>query len=553
MRSRIRLCGIAAISAVGCLEDPVGYQAPAEPARLGFVEWTEEAGLSGGHPLGTATTRRFRDGATRAERALLPMAAGLAVGDVDGDGWMDLFALRGEDGGALFQNLQDGTFAEVTDDYGLSTDPLASGPLFADFNGDGRVDLLLGGVGDVHVQLWLNAGKSFRDATQRSRLRSDAKVLSVAAGDPDGDGDLDVVLTRPYATLAGEERREAYFQNDGTGRFTEVPGLPPYADTPHSGDAGAPVEVAIAASFADVDGDGDPDLAVVQDEGLSQVLHNEGLDAGVPVFEPAPGKPTDVPFAHGAAFGDYDNDGDLDWFVSAVSTDDLSGFSDADGNRLYQNDGDGAFSDVTDRARLRDGSFGWGSCFADFDNDGHLDIYQVNGWGAHDEAFDAGVARGDTSRLFRNQRNRTFLDVASAVGLQDSAEGRAVVCFDYDHDGDVDIVQTNADGSLTLWGNTTNPWFATGANYVCVSLIEELSEFTTVGARVSVSTSASTQTQQVLLGSYVAQTSTELHFGIGNHERIDRIDIEWSDGDVGSVENWSANSCLEATHLAEKP
>jgi len=463
---------------------------------------------------------------------------------------MDLFALQGDGGSALFRNLRDGTFQEATEEFGLSADALASGPLFADFNGDGRVDLLLGGIGDVHVQLWLNVdGKTFRDATERSKLRSAAKVLSVSAGDADGDGDLDVVLSRPYATLDQGERVEAFWQNDGSARFSEVRGLPPYANAQPATDAGAPFEVAIASSFGDLDGDGDSDLLAVQDLGLSEALHNEDVDGGVPVFRAAPGKPTDVPFAHGSTLGDYDNDGDLDWFISGVASSALPAFSEGEGNRLYQNDGDGQFSDVTERAGVRDGAFGWGSCFADFDNDGHLDLFQVNGWGTLSDGPDAGAARHDRSRLFLNQHNRTFEDVAIDAGLDDRGEGRAVACFDYDHDGDVDIFVTNAAGDLTLWGNALNPWFHSGANYACVSLSEELTARTAVGAQVTVSTSGSSQTRHVLLGSYVAQTSTELHFGLGDLEQIDRIDIQWTDQDVATVTDWNANSCLIATHL----
>jgi hypothetical protein len=526
---------------------------PVETARLGFVEWSEEAGLSASRSISEATAKRFLDGASEAERQLLPMAAGLAVGDVDGDGWMDLFVLRGDKGCALLQNQRDGTFADVTDDFGLTADALASGALFADFDGDGRDDLLVGGIGDVHVELWRNVdGKSFEDVSKRSRLSSTAKVLSVAAGDPDGDGDLDVVLARPYAELTDGTRTEAYWVNDGTARFSEVSGAPPYPNaTSDDGDAGVPLEVAIAPSFADLNGDGAPDIAAVQDFGLSQALTNAEVDAGVVSFEPVKGDPTSAPFARGGALGDYDNDGDLDWFVSGVTDTNLPQFADGDGNHLYQNDGDGAFTDVTKKAGIADGSFGWGSCFADFDNDGYLDLFQVNGWGTLAEGPDAGALRHDASRLFQNQRDGKFHDVASAVGIDDTAEGRAVACFDYDHDGDVDIVVTNAEGDLTLWGNTLNPWFYSEANYMCVLLNEEQPTQTVVGTRVSITTSESTQTRQILLGSYVSQASRELHFGIGSQEQIDRIDIEWADGDVGTVTNWNADNCLIGTHLVK--
>jgi enediyne biosynthesis protein E4 len=555
----------------GCLEQPSGYTQDPEPASLMFVEWTTESGLVAEHRLSAGTVSEFQNTATPEERKLLPLASGMAIGDVDQDGWTDVVVLTGQGGAALFRNNMDGTFDDATKDFALELDPLSSGPLLADFDADGFLDLLVGGIGDEHIKLLRNdGGVRFEDATVRSGLESDAKVLAVSAGDADNDGDLDVLFARAFA-VAEEPAQQRFWLNDGTGRFTDaserlvVPStrFTSQGDAENDatsraidagGDAGLDggtefaFEVSIAPTFADLDGDGDQDLALVQDLGQSALIDNAGLDAGLPTF--ASPVRVDVPLGRGSALGDYDNDGDLDWFVSGIDAESLPEFSEGDGNHLLENQGDGTFRDVTERSRVADGSFAFGACFEDFDNDGLLDLFQVNGWGHLSDGPDAGSLRHDASRLFRNLGNGTFEEVASLAGLVDEGEGRAVACFDYDHDGDVDIAVTNAGGEVTFYGNTLNPWYTTGANYVCVSLLED-GPRTTVGVKVSITTDAVVQTREVLLGSYVSQTSTELHFGVGDEDLIDRIDIEWTDGDTGRVSDWSANNCLLATHLPE--
>lgn len=552
--SRI-LCGLSLVAVSGCLSDPSGSSANTDPtpARLGFVPWTTQANLEVKHELDEDDVEQYLSTSPDGERALLGMTASIALGDIDNDGWVDLVVVGGK-AASVMKNVGDGTFANASSDYELSTAPLATGPLLADLNGDGFLDLVVGGLGEPNFQLFLSVdGERFEDATSRSRVATDGKVVSIAAGDADGDGDLDLLLARYGGSHTEDEARSGLFWvNDGSARFDDHTGRLRYptssvmAGDAGVGDAGVGTEVALSPQFVDIDGDSDRDVALLQDVGLSAVLSNAGTDAGVPVYELQETQfPT--PLGRGSALGDYDNDGDLDWFMSGVEAD-LSGFESGDGNHLYRNDGDGEFEDVTQEARVGDGSFAWGSCFEDFDNDGHLDLFQVNGWNNLVGGKDAGSYRSDRSRLFLNQQDGTFAESSEDVGLVDDGDGRAVACFDYDHDGDIDIVVGNADGSLGLFGNTLNPWGRLGANYVCVILREEEPSRSVVGANVRVRTGQLRQEREVHLGSYVSQVSTELHFGVGAAEVVDRIDITWTDGDTGFVENWPVNNCLVATH-----
>ena len=187
-------------------------------------------------------------------------------------------------------------------------------------------------------------------------------------------------------------------------------------------------------NLSDIDGDGDMDLLMASDFETSQVMVNNGdgtflkiTDRNVIIDQNG----------MGAAVGDYDNDGDMDWFVTSIMQP-----PDLFGNRLYRNMGSGTFEDATDEAGVADGGWGWAACFADFDNDRYLDVFHVNGWRAGDP--DGGTG-GDQVRFFHSLGDGTFEEKASMVGLSDQGQGRGVACFDAEQDGDIDIVIANND------------------------------------------------------------------------------------------------------------
>jgi hypothetical protein len=229
----------------------------------------------------------------------------------------------------------------------------------------------------------------------------------------------------------------------------------------------------------------------------------------------------------GSALGDYDNDGDLDWFVSAIGEGDgqLNGDIGTLGNRLYRNTlGDpaatGIFEDVTSDAGVADGGWGWGACFLDLDNDGNLDIYHTNGW--------SGLFLDDTSRAFLADGSGRFLEKAAEFGLADEVEGRGIVCADFDNDGDTDILQLHRGypQSATMWRND-----ARGNNFLRVSLAGRAPNTQASGARIYASVGNRTQMREIILGNnFVSQNPTVQVIGLGTASQVDALRVEWPDG-----------------------
>ena len=247
----------------------------------------------------------------------------------------------------------------------------------------------------------------------------------------------------------------------------------------------------------------------------------------------------------GSAVADFDNDGDLDLFVTSVYFGGPGETPDPfRGNRLYRNDG-GVFTDATDQAGVVDGGWGWAACAIDFDNDGNLDIYHTNGWislGSYDADYTA-----DRSRAFVGRGDGTFTDRAAALGLDDSEFGRGAVCADFDNDGDVDILLLHE--SATLWENLT-----TDANYLRILLRGAPPNTEAVGARISVTTATAagprTRMRELTLGSnYLSQNPLLQVFGLGPATECD-IEVEWPDGRRTVLRAVSAGQTLHLTHPA---
>ncbi len=204
-----------------------------------------------------------------------------------------------------------------------------------------------------------------------------------------------------------------------------------------------------APRFADMNGDGLSDLAVVSDYGMSRLYVNVG-DGMFEVDAEATDVLTDEN-GMGSAIGDYDNDGDLDWFVSSIfgNTDPSKGIFAGTGNRLYRNEGGGALSEVTSDAGVREGDWGWAASFGDLDNDGDLDLYHVNGWIQKEREGDPVEFNDQPARLFENMGEGTFAEVAEQAGADDRGQGRGVILFD------LDIFITNNHNDRTTWTSSS--------------------------------------------------------------------------------------------------
>ena len=252
----------------------------------------------------------------------------------------------------------------------------------------------------------------------------------------------------------------------------------------------------------------------------------------------------------GSAVGDYDGDGDMDWFVSSIfDPNGAEAHWGTTGNRLYQNDGSGTFTDVTESAGVREGFWGWGSCFADFDNDGWLDLFHVNGWRTRvTNEFSA-----DPSRLFMSNGDGTFTEASLVNGLVDDGQGRGVVCFDADRDGDIDIfVSNNGDGPSFYMNQVVEvnrDVEIRVVNYLEVVLRGPSPNTQGIGALITITPSTGgTQVREIRAGSnFVSQNPAEAHFGLGDATSVD-LSVRWPDGTESTVLNVAANQLLVLSH-----
>ena len=482
-------------------------------------------------------------------------AGGVASGDYDNDDDIDLFVVRGDVGpNQLYRNDGDNVFSEVAAAAGVAFTRSAtenyrhSGPTFADMDGDGDLDLFLGGIQGDPCRIFANNGDgTFDDVTVGSGfdLIGAPQNVSAAFGDYDIDGDLDLLVTH-WGTERSRQNpgdTEHLWRNDSTAtqiRFVSVSveaGIAPSIMTlPDPRVSDIDVDYSFSPVFAHLNDDLYPDIVIASDGNTSMVFMNNGdgtfrNETDVDVIQDRSGM--------GTAVGDYDNDGDLDWFVTSI-------FRQGDGavpngNRLYRND-DGQFSDVTETAGVADGGWGWAACFVDLNNDGNLDLYHTNGW-----PFELdGDFTSDSSRAFMSNGDGTFTNLANELGLADRTQGRGAVCADFDRDGDIDIFLWSNEGSSagSLFRNDANE-----NNYLNVKLRGLPPNTAAIGARIHATVGGSTQLRDVMIGSnHISHNPTEQYFGIGNASQVDTLSVEWPDGTTSDLGIVQANQRIVVDH-----
>jgi hypothetical protein len=522
-------------------------EVPSAPvAHVSFVDATAASGIDFLHGFERRTT------ASR-------VVGGVAVGDYNGDGWLDIYLAQGDAGfNRLYENRSQGgsyTFVDVTEGAGVAGAfrDKASGPAFVDYDGDGDEDLFVGSVENTPFRVFDNLGDgTFSEVTVSAGLGGITRENSVglAFGDYDQDSDLDMFMAH-WTFTPGELPQgttQHLWRNNGDGTFSDVSEESLVSDIIIEAD----FDYTFAPTFADIDDDGDLDLLVAADAGTSQVLLNQGdLGGGLYTFSYATDRNviTDRN-GMGSSVADFDNDGDLDWFVTAISLgdppenrptpEDNAGF-DLEGNRFYRNEGNGVFSDQTESAGVRKGYWGWASCAADFNNDGYLDIFHVNGM--DEPATNAYLA--DPSRLFINNGDGTFTEYAEPLGLVDRRMGRGVICFDGDKDGDIDILAANSGDTARLFRNDGG----NELNFLSIELRNDAPNTRAAGARVYVTVGNMTQLREVHNGNnFVSQNPAEQHFGLNDATQAESVRVIWPDGTETSRTNISSNQRLTVTY-----
>lgn len=478
------------------------------------------------------------------------VSGGIAVSDYDGDGRLDIYVTHGRNNlGKLFSLQQDGSFSDTTEQAGITSLSAGHGGAFIDINLDGLPDLISIQEPPTVVQVFGNNGDgSFTDISETTGLNLTKSTLSVAAGDHDLDGDLDLFFTH-WDPINKQDRWEFFWQNQGSGNFIDISDTVDIGTFTPEEEGEEPqlrYEYSFTPVFADFNHDRFPDILLSADYGYSKVLVN---NAGTGYVDYTPPTISDRS-GMGGSVGDYDNDGDLDWYVSAIgdTREEFLKIGLFDGSRLYQNDGNGNYTNVTDAAGVRQSYWGWGTCFADFNNDGYQDIFTVNGYDGWTE--EQSVSRSyerfndDRAVLYINNGDSTFTEKGIELGITHTAMGRGLVCYDYDRDGDLDMLIANSGESPSLFRNNS---FADSNNFLNIQLKGSRLNPQAVGALITITVNGQEQIRELQLGNnYVSQSPVEAHFGIADNQVIDKVQIVWPGlgAETSELTNVQANQFL---------
>jgi enediyne biosynthesis protein E4 len=434
---------------------------------------------------------------------------GCAVGDYNNDGWPDIYVTNyGKN--RLYRNNHDGTFTDVAEQEGVALDtgsgtPVwSTGATFGDYDGDGRLDLFVGGY--IHLDL---SNPPLSGTKAGTVTLCEYRGVQVMCG-PRG--------------LPGEH--DHLFHNNGNGTFTDV-SKKLGVDDPNG-------YYALGALFADVNNDGKPDLLVADDSTPNYLYINKGNgtfeDASYLSGYALNGDGREVANM-GIAAGDYMNKGHLD-IVNTEFADDY--------NVLFQNDGTGFFTDVSYQASTAQSSIpfvGFGDGFLDYDNDGWKDLLIVNGhvYPEVDKHPEWGESYAQRPLLYSNLKNGKFA-LAPAVegsGLAVVSVGRGAAFGDLFNDGKIDVVINNMDGAPVLLRNV-NPDHHHWVEMLLVG--GPKSPRDAVGASVYLDADGLRQREDVLSGgSYLSSNDFRPHFGLGNATDPGKAEIHWPDGVVEKI------------------
>ena len=493
------------------------------------------------------------------------MSGGVALIDYDRDGWPDIYftnaqsvemALHGVKAkGALYHNNHNGTFTDVTDKAGVGFPCWAMGASVGDYNNDGLPDLLVTCLNGI-VLYRNNGDGTFTDATKASGLPTDSGWATGAVfGDYDNDGWADLFVSHYVdfrlnnLPVFGSSKSCKYmgldvqcgprglkglpdslYHNNGDGTFTDV--------SKTSGVNDPENRYGLTAVWSDFDNDGKLDLFVTNDGQANYLYQGNGkgkfedvaLTSGVAANEDGLEQAN-----MGVAFGDYLHTGRMSLLLSHF---------DIEYAALYRNDGGMNFADTSIAAGIARGTqgyVGWGDAFVDFDNDGWQDFLLVNGhvYPQVDSAHRP-TKYLEPKFLFLNQHDGTFKNVSRQVGdaLERPQVSRGVAIGDLFNDGRMEAVVENLVGQpmiLRPEGGPSNHWISFQLEGVKCNRLA-------LNARVRATAGDLVQMGEVLSGgSYLSQHDLRIHFGLGNHARIDQAEVVWPDGKRELVTNLAAD------------
>lgn len=491
---------------------------------------------------------RYDPGARGEHNILETTGSGCAFFDYDADGRPDLLLLQSgplpwehapapEPRNRLYHNLGNGKFADVTQGSGLEDTGYSQGVAVGDVNRDGFDDLFITGYGANYLMLNQGGRGTFRGATGAAGLGvsgQDRWATSAAFGDYNNDGALDLYVCR-YARWSRKSNRpcknplgqssycspELYpgdegslYRNNGDGTFTDVTKAARMSGFPARG---------LGVAWLDFNADGWEDLFVANDLNPYRLWKNNGdgtftdtaVSAGVAYSDLG-----QVLSGMGIGVRDYNGDGREDLFVTNFS---------GQMNALYRNDGRGFFTNVTHPSGIGAASLNllaFGCEFLDFDRDGHSDLLVGNGHIYEDiEAYSQGVDYREPKSLLRNRGDGTFEVVSKNLGsLAAPRVTRGLATSDFDLDGHLDVVTNNQDGPAELLrysGTASGHW-------ISISTRGTRSNPNGYHARIKIRAGGKTQFAEVRSGSsYCSHSDATVYFGLGEATQIDELEIVW--------------------------
>jgi enediyne biosynthesis protein E4 len=524
---------------------------PGASSRAGEIVLTDVTSKSG-------ITFQHTDGSSGRHYIVETVSAGLALFDYDNDGNIDVYFLNGAPlkgakaktapRNALYRNLGNWRFADVTERSGLGDTGYGLGVTTGDYDNDGDQDVYLNNYGP-NVLYRNNGDGTFSDVTEAAGVGNGDQVGAGACFlDMEGDGDLDLYVSNylefSYATTVntmvgghGTYASPAHYRpvpdtlyrNNGDGTFSDVSAA--------SG-IGAHAGWGMGITCADYDNDGDTDIFIGNDVSENFLFQNDGqgrfeelgLLAGTAY------KVTGDPSGSmGVDSGDYDNDGLLDFYVTSYQQE-LA--------LLYHNTGDGLFEDVTMRTGAGAGTLPkvtWGNSFVDFDHDGDRDIFVACGHLQDNvDKYDDVTSYHQLNLLLANDGQGRFAEVSaqSGSGLRVKRSSRGAGFDDMDNDGDVDVVILNSRTGPTLLRNDSPK----EGNWLAVRLQGTRTNRDGVGAHVIVRAGDLMLIDEVHSGrGYQSHYGTRLHFGLGANKLVDRIEVCWIGGGTDVFEKIPAN------------
>lgn len=514
-----------------------------------FIDITEKSGI----------TFKHVNGASKDKIMVETFGSGVAWIDYNNDGFIDLFFANGADlknklespGNVLMRNTGKGTFVDTSSQAGIiGNKGFSTGVAVGDYDNDGWLDIYLTGF-ETNQLLHNNHDGTFSDLTLKAQVKGGGWSSSAGFFDYDKDGDLDLYVVRyldylpkddPYCGLKKDGWRmycdprnfdgitDILYRNNSDGTFIDASKAAGIAN---------PAGKGLGVAFGDINNDGWQDIYIANDTVRNFLYLNKGNGtfSDIAYSANAGYDPNGKPRAGmGVDIADYDNDGFLDLFVTNFSE---------EFNGLFHNNGDLTFNDIAEESGLASSFLylGFGTKFFDFDNDGDLDIYVANGHVIDNvELYHKHLTYKQTDLLYQNNNGR-FTDISKrgGAGLQINHVGRGAAAGDFDNDGDLDLIVTNNGDKPTLLRNDGG----NQKNWLMISARGKESNSFGIGARIRIETSSSIQAREINnASSYLSSNDVRLHVGLGSDSQVKRLTIIWPSGKKQVMINVPANQVL---------